>query len=64
MFTVYNLLSGEALTFSHFGAAAKHVIKALDNMAKNCPMALLDAREENDGVVFEIWEGSQIIMRK
>jgi len=64
MFTVYNLLSGETLTFSHFGAAAKHVIKALDNMEKNCPMALLDAREENDGAVFEIWEGAQIIMRK
>ena len=64
MFTVYNLLSGETLTFSHFGAAAQYVIKALDNMEKNCPMALQDARIENDGIVFEIWEGACLIMRK
>jgi len=64
MFTVYNLLSGETLSFSHFGAAAKHVIKALDNMEKNCPAALQNAREENNGIVFEIWEGACLIMRK
>lgn len=64
MFTVYNLLSGEALTFSHFGAAAKHVIKTLDSMEKNCPAALQDVREENNGIVFEIWQGAQLIMRK
>ena len=64
MFTVYNLLSGEALTFSHFGAAAQHVIKTLDNMEKNCPAALQDAQAENNGIIFEIWEGACLIMRK
>lgn len=64
MFTVYNLLSSETLTFSHFGAAAQYVIKTLDKMEKNCPMALLDAREENNGIIFEIWEGSSLIMTK
>ena len=64
MFTVYNLMTNEALSFSHFGAAAQHVIKTLDKMAKICPAALQDVREENDGIIFEIWEGAQLIMRK
>jgi len=64
MFTVYNLMTEECLSFKHFGAACQYVIKTLQKMEKECPGAVYDVRQENGGFIFEIWENGALILQK
>lgn len=64
MFTTYNLMTEECLSFKHYGAACVYIIKTMQKMEKECPGAVYDVRRENGGFIFEIWENGALILQK